>query len=326
MTNRSDIELGVREKPPRVSQADDFRLALIEGFSAAQKTLPPRFFYDARGSALFEEITKLPEYYLTRVEIGILHDYAAEIVADPAPDMALIEFGSGSSAKTELLLEQRPANLRAYIPIDVSSEALEEATTRLRRRFPQLRVTPLVTDFQHIEMLDLPTGAAVRLGFFPGSTIGNFSPREACALLSAMRVALADGRLIVGVDLRKDVETLLRAYNDERGVTAAFNLNLLVRANREVGADFDLDAFAHKAIFNPRESRIEMHIQSLKDQTVVAAGWRWRFAEGETIHTENSYKYSIEQFQELAQEAGWATRRVWCDEAKLFSVHELVGR
>lgn len=302
-----------------------FAAATLEGLGGAQKSLPCQFLYDERGSDLFEQITTVPEYYPTRTEIGILGRFVHEIVAETPAGAVLVEFGSGSSRKTEILLEAFD-KLAAYVPIDVSASALEEARVRLAKRFPALRVQPVVGDFRADLVLPEDLASRSRIGFFPGSTIGNFQPAEAVDLMRTMRASLGDdARLIVGVDLRKPLSALLPAYNDSAGITAAFNKNLLVRANRELGADFDLDGFAHAAIFNDRKSRIEMHLVSRQEQTVSLLGRRFAFRPGETIHTENSHKFSISDFQMLARASGWLPGRVWTDEAPLFSVHELVA-
>lgn len=305
--------------------ADEFASAVLDGLSMQHKTLPCRFFYDARGSELFEEITRLPEYYPTRTEAAILQAHAAEIADGVADGGVLVEFGSGSSLKTEILLRQLP-QLGAYISIDVSDSALNDATARLVGRFPALDVRPIVGDFSHPVALPADLAERHKTGFFPGSTIGNLTPVEAGRLLQVFRGVLSPGgRLIVGVDLKKDARRLVLAYDDAAGVTAAFNLNLLVRINRELGGTFDLDAFRHEAVYNPREGRIEMHLESTRDQEVKIRGRRIRFRARERIHTENSYKYSSGQFQELARSAGWLPRRMWTDDDKLFSVHELVS-
>jgi dimethylhistidine N-methyltransferase len=303
----------------------EFAASVIEGLSKPRKSLPCQFFYDARGSELFEEITCLPEYYPTRTEIAILDAHAAEIANRVDDGAVLVEFGSGSSRKTEILLSCLP-RLRAYVPIDVSESALEEAKQRLIKRFPALNVRPIASDFSRLLALPPDLAQPRKLGFFPGSTIGNFSPFAAITLLGAMRRLLApEGKLIVGVDLKKDARTLIRAYNDAAGVTAAFNLNLLTRINRELEGSFDLAGFRHEAIYDPREGRVEMHIVSMRDQAVRIRGMWFRFFAGETIHTENSYKYSIGQFQDIACSAGWLPGRVWTDDQNLFSVHELIS-
>ena len=301
-----------------------FAADALEGLGARQKTLPCQYLYDARGSELFEAITGVPEYYPTRTEIGILEASVIDIVADTPSGSVLVEFGSGSSRKTEILLAALD-KLAAYVPIDVSASALEDARERLSLRFPRLRVEPMVGDFRDPLRLPDDLASRPRLGFFPGSTIGNFRPGEAKALLCVMADALGPGgRLIIGVDLRKATAKLLPAYDDAAGVTAAFNKNLLARANRELGADFDLDGFRHEARFNGAESRIEMHLVSERAQTVRLLGRSFAFRPGESIHTENSHKYTVDAFQALAREACWAPCRVWTDAAGLFSVHEIV--
>jgi dimethylhistidine N-methyltransferase len=303
---------------------DEFSLSVIEGLSKTRKTLPCRYFYDARGSELFEEITRLPEYYPTRTEMGILAEHAAEITDGIGDGGLLVEFGSGSSLKTEILLD-RIAERIAYVPIDVSEAALADAKARLARRYPGLDVRTIVADFSGFVALPDDLASRRKTGFFPGSTLGNLAPKDARHLLAGFGRVLGDGgRLIIGIDLKKDPRTLVSAYNDAAGVTAAFNLNLLLRINRELGSTFDERAFRHEAIYDPREGRIEMHLVSKRDQEVELCGRSFNFRNGESIHTENSYKYTIEQFRELAGAAGWQPERVWTDAASQFSVHELV--
>lgn len=309
---------------PSAPGDESLRNRLLDGLSQPQKSLPCSFFYDARGSALFEEITAQPEYYPTRVETGILAARAEDIAAHAPPGCLLVEFGSGSSRKTEILLEALP-NLAAYVPIDVSPSALGEACARLGSRFPALRVLPTVGDFSATLALPSSLLKRPRLGFFPGSTIGNFAPTAACELLGSMARTLGPGaRLVIGVDLVKDSTRLVSAYNDAAGLTAKFNLNLLVRLNREMAATFDVGQFTHSAIYNEAEGRIEMYLVSLTEQVVEIGGHRVRFAENERIHTENSYKYTIARFQALAARASWHPRQAWTDAEDLFSVHELV--
>lgn len=304
---------------------DDFATAVLDGLSRPQKALPCRFFYDARGSELFEEITRLPEYYPTRAETAILDAHAAEMAQGVPAGGLLVEFGSGSSLKTEILLRQLP-RLGAYVCVDVSESALDDARKRLAERFPGLDMRPIVGDFSHPVAFPADLAGRAKTGFFPGSTIGNLTPAEAQRLLKVFRTGLApEGRLIVGVDLKKDARQLVLAYNDASGVTAAFNLNLLARINRELSGTLDLDGFTHEAVYNPREGRIEMYIKSRSSQEAGVCGRRFGFQAGERIHTENSYKYSIGQFQDLARSAGWQARRAWTDPAGLFSVHELVS-
>jgi len=317
----------VGERQQQRSAGDDeFAAAILDGLSRPHKTLPCRFFYDARGSELFEEITRLPEYYPTRTEMAILEQNAGEMTRTIPKDGVLVEFGSGSSRKTEILLRQLP-QLSTYVMIDVSSTALHEAKTRLAARFPFLEVLPIAGDFSRPITLPAHLAKRHKTGFFPGSTIGNLTPSEAANLLRVFQDALSPGgRLIVGVDLKKDARTLVRAYDDAAGVTAAFNLNLLARINRELGGTFDLTAFKHKAIYNPREGRIEMHLQSVNDQVATVCGRRFRFGAGEQIHTENSYKYTLGEFEALARSTNWLPQSVWTDRDSLFSVHELVSR
>jgi dimethylhistidine N-methyltransferase len=305
-------------------EKDDFAASVAAGLTAPCKSIPCRFFYDERGSILFEEITKQPEYYLTDAEISILEAQGREMV-DRSQGAALVEFGSGSSRKTEILIQNAPA-LFCYVPIDVSQSALSDAALRLRQKFPNLKIFPLLRDFT--DRIDFPQGFGERtkIGFFPGSTIGNFAPYEAVQLLRSMQRSLSPGgQLLVGVDLKKDVRLLLRAYNDAKGVTAEFNLNLLERINREVGANFELHGFRHEAIYNSSEGRIEMRLISMKNQTVYLLDHLIHFDAGESIHTENSYKYSIDEFRRLTRSAGWAPSRTWTDSRNLFALHELIS-
>jgi dimethylhistidine N-methyltransferase len=315
------------KRPPGAPEAvaDDFATAVLDGLSRPQKTLPCRFLYDAIGSELFEEITRLPEYYPTRTETAILEAHAAEMAAAVPAGGVLVELGSGSSLKTEILLRQLP-QLGAYVCIDVSESALAAARARLASRFPALDVRPIVADFARAVTFPADLAQRPKTGFFPGSTIGNLTPAAAVDLLAALRISLAPrGRLIVGADLKKDARRLHMAYNDVQGVTAAFNLNLLARINRELDGTFDLTAFRHEAIYNPREGRIEMHIRSMRRQVVSVLGRRVTFGADERVHTESSYKYTIAELRELGCSAGWEPGRVWTDEEKLFSVHELTG-
>lgn len=312
-----------RSAPARPSAA--LLAEVVAGLTASPKRLPPKLFYDAEGSRLFERITGLPEYYPTRTEIGILRGNAADIAALVPQGAALLEFGAGASTKVRVLLDVLPM-LGAYVPVDVSGEFLEAEAERLRRDIPALRVVPLVADFTQPFGLPASIAALPRAGFFPGSTIGNLDPPEAERFLRhAGRVLGPGAALIVGVDLVKDAGVLLAAYDDAAGVTAAFNLNVLARLNRELGADFVLDGFGHRACFDPVLSRIEMHLVSRWRQVVHVAGRTIAFAAGETIHTENSYKYGIEGFRALARRAGWRPAQVWTDAGRLFSVHALSG-
>ena len=298
---------------------DDVR----EGLSRPQKALSPKYFYDAAGSDLFEKITQLPEYYPTRTEIGILDGRGPEIAALLPAGAALVEFGSGSTVKLRRLLRHLD-KLAAYVPVDVSGEFLRAQAETLSADFPHLRVEPVVADFTRD--FDLPESLAglPRAGFFPGSTIGNFEPEEAEALLARFgRILGAGAHMIVGVDLVKDAKTLETAYDDAAGVTAAFNMNLLTRINRELAGRFDLDAFSHRAVFNRQASRIEMHLVARDAQDVAVGSDTFAFAAGESIHTESSYKYTVESFRALAERAGWRWIQVWTDADGLFSVHAL---
>jgi L-histidine Nalpha-methyltransferase len=293
------------------------------GLSRPQKALSPKYFYDAAGSDLFEAITRLPEYYPTRTEIGILDRSGPEIAALLPAHAALVEFGSGSTVKLRRLLEHLET-LAAYVPVDVSGTFLKSQAEALKADLPQLRVEPVVADFTRDFDLPHSLDGLPRAGFFPGSTIGNFEPAEAEGLLRRFGRILGEGaHMIVGVDLVKDAATLERAYDDAAGVTAAFNLNLLTRINRELAGRFDLDAFAHRAVFNPSASRIEMHLVSRNAQDVRVGSDTFAFAEGETIHTESSYKYTVATFRALAERAGWTWLKVWTDPQGLFSVHAL---
>jgi dimethylhistidine N-methyltransferase len=304
-----------------IGTQDTFAADVMAGLTAQPKTLPPKYFYDLAGSALFERITELPEYYPTRCEISILRDHAQAIAAMFPPGYALIEFGSGSSRKARILLGAS-ASVAAYIPVDISGDFLQQDLTQLERDLPHLVVHPLVADFTQPFAVPAELAALPRVGLFPGSTIGNFEPAEAAAFLRHIGQVLGAGALLlVGVDLVKDEAVLYRAYNDAEGVTAKFNMNLLARINRELGADFDLAAFEHRAFFNAEQSRIEMHLVSTKPQKVHLNGATIDFRRGESIHTENSYKYTIESFQALARGAGWSPAKVFSD--GLFAVHAL---
>jgi len=312
--------------PARASAFDrEFARDVLLGLSKTPKSLPCRYFYDRRGSALFEKITELHEYYPTRTEIAILRAHAGEIERRTSRGTALVELGSGSSRKTEILLESIDA-LNAYVAIDVSEAALSAALARLSRRFLRLRFHAIVADFSRHVTLPSQLEHDPKLGFFPGSTIGNLAPNGAVELLVRFRNLLApDGRLVIGVDLKKDASRLVRAYDDRKGVTAAFNLNILARINRELDGDFELAHFRHRALYDAHRGRIEMHLVSTREQSAAVLGHVFRFVRGESIHTENSYKYTIAEFQGLARAAGWPSLDAWTDEAGLFSVHQLAA-
>lgn len=305
--------------PPRSSFRDD----VLAGLSAPRKSIPCKYLYDARGAALFEEICRTPEYYPTRTEIGILRRAGPEIARLVGPGARVIEFGSGAGVKTRILLDALDAP-SMYIPVDISREQLREAAGALALRYPGIEVMAVCADYTADDFEgDLPRGGR-RLAFFPGSTVGNFEPDAAEDFLArCARLVGRGGGLLIGVDLVKDEATLDAAYNDAAGVTAAFSLNLLTRMNRELGADFDLARFEHEAFYAPRARRIEIYIRSLEDQVVRVAGRAFRFAAGERIHTEHSYKHTLESFRALAAAAGFAPVRAWTDDAGLFSVHLL---
>lgn len=297
---------------------------VVAGLSASSKAFPPKYFYDARGSALFDAICELPEYYLTRTELAMLDAVAPEMAERVGPRPAIIEYGSGSGRKTTVLVEAlRPA---AYVAIDISGEPLRDAASALAARFPGVRVLAVCADYTrapHLAALEA-LEARRRVVYFPGSTIGNFTVEDALVFLrNAREVAGPRGAMLVGVDLKKAPELLHAAYNDSRGVTAAFNLNLLARINRELGADFDLARFTHRAHYDEQAGRIEMHLVSTGEQKVSVAGRTFTLADGETIHTENSYKYSVQDFQRLARGAGFDPQHCWVDPQQLFSIHYL---
>ena len=304
-----------------VEEPSAFEVDVVEGLGATPKRIPAKYFYDAAGSQLFERITELPEYYPTRSEMQILQDHAADIAGLIPAGAALIEFGSGSSKKARILLRATP-KLTCYVPVDICGEMIEQEAAELRPDFPGLKVLPVVADICFpFELPAEAKAAPVRVGFFPGSTIGNFEPHEAAAFLrNAAHILGAGATLIVGADLIKDADILNAAYNDAAGVTAAFNLNLLTRINRALGGTFDLATFEHHAFYNRERSRIEMHLASLKRQKVKVAGKTVEFRAGETIHTENSYKYSYELLATLARGVGWRPAGVWADPRRYFSI------
>jgi dimethylhistidine N-methyltransferase len=302
---------------------ESFRDGLVAGLSRPRKEISCKFLYDERGSALFEAICETPEYYPTRTELQILEEAAPEIAALLGPECALVEFGSGNSRKVRTLLDAMAAP-RAYLPVDISRELLLQAAGGIAADYPRLDVIAVCADYTEAFRLPAVDGARRLAGFFPGSTIGNFVPEEAASFLRrAARTLGRGGFFLVGVDLKKDEETLNAAYNDRAGVTAAFSLNLLVRANSELGADFDLDGFEHEAFYAPGEGRIEIYLKSLAEQEVRVGRHRFRFRAGERIHTEYSYKYTVSEFRRLASSVGFRPRHCWTDEADLFSVHLL---
>jgi dimethylhistidine N-methyltransferase len=300
-----------------------FAADAVAGLTAPRKQLSPKYFYDAAGSQLFEDICQLPEYYPTRTEHKILRDNAAKFAALMPKDAALIEFGAGSAHKAKILLNAAP-QVTTYVPVDISAEFLVDEARRLERDIPRIGVFPVAADFTKAFEIPAAVRHRPRVGFFPGSTIGNFERPQAVEFLQqAARILGPDAVFIVGADRVKDEAVLHAAYNDAAGVTAAFNLNLLVRMNRELGADFDLDAFAHTAPFNREFARIEMHLESTQDQTVNLLGHAVKFRKGETIHTECSHKFTVESFTAMAQDAGWTAAEVISDERGYFSVYVL---
>ncbi len=303
--------------------------AAILGLTRQQKTLPAKLFYDEEGCRLLRLITELPEYYLTRTELALLAEVAPWVAAALPEAAVLVEYGASDETKADFLLRERDRAggpvFAAYVPIDMAVAALQQMQARLRRQHPTLRVHPLAADFTDAVVLPAEVFSSVyRLGFFPGSTIGNLDPPEVQGFLRQVRDTLGPAsRFLVGVDLRKDASVLVPAYDDAAGVTAAFNRNLLVRLNREAGADFDPEGFAHRAVWNDTQSRMEMHLVSRRDQVVHLAGHIVRFARGETIHTENSYKYAPERFAALAEAARWRIAAMWTDPARLFALYLL---
>ena len=309
-----------RPQPP-VTENAAFAADVLAGLAKTPKTIPAKYFYDEEGSRLFERITDLPEYYPTRSEIQILRDQGAEIAKLIPKGSALIEFGSGSSRKARVFLRAVPP-LAVYVPVDICGEMVEQEARELRPDFPRLKVKPVTADICF--PFELPTEAKAapqRIGFFPGSTIGNFEPHEAAAFLrNAAHILGTGATLIIGADLIKDTDVLKAAYNDAQGVTAAFNLNLLKRINRELGGNFKLDGFEHHAFYNRERNRVEMHLASHKRQKVKVAGECFDFRAGETIHTENSYKYTPESLGALARGVGWMPAGLWTDKANYFSI------
>lgn len=294
---------------------------VIEGLKSDPRTLPPKLFYDAVGAALFERICELPEYYLTRTELSILHSAVAEIAEMIGPRAALIEYGSGAGQKVRLLLDTLE-DPRAYVPVDISARQLADVAESLAAEYPRVEIKPVCADYTaRFELPSLPAGVNRRVAFFPGSTIGNFHPAHAAAFLSRVRTLIgSNGMLLLGVDRVKNHDVLHAAYNDAEGVTARFNLNLLERIVRETGAQIDVGSFEHHAFFNADASRIEMHLRSRVDQVCVVGDERIAFNAGETIWTESSYKYSDELFEALIAAAGFETARLWTDEDNKFWV------
>lgn len=311
--------------PDQAPLLSDDLVEIHAGLSQKEKTISPKFFYDDAGSKLFDAICELPEYYPTKTELGIMRSNMDEIASLIGEQASLIEFGSGSSLKTRALLDHLH-KLAAYVPVDISREHLLETADQIRSDYPAVEVLPVVADFT--QPFDLPSPKIMPLKnivYFPGSTIGNFSPGASHKLLKVMHhEAGENGAMLIGVDLQKDKTILERAYNDSRGVTARFNLNVLRRINREFDGTFDLNGFRHRAIYNEDAGRIEMYLDSLIDQSASVGGKAFRFAEGEAINTEHSHKYTIAGFAAMAQAAGFRVEKVWMDPEQLFSVQYCV--
>jgi dimethylhistidine N-methyltransferase len=308
------------DKKDEKSVFEDFEKDVLQGLKESQKTISSKYFYDERGSELFEEISNLDEYYLTDAEVEILKSHSDEISEAVGPNSLIIEFGSGSSTKTRLLLEKLE-EIAGYIPVDISRDFLFEEAEKLREEFPKLNITPLAADYTKPFELGVNGHASRRVIFFPGSTIGNFTPGQAKEFLfqSADLLGKGDG-LLIGVDLKKDREILEKAYNDSEGITAEFNKNLLKRINRELGGNFNLETFQHRAFYNDDKGRIEMYLVSLENQTVSVAGEEIDFKKGEMIHTENSYKYTVDEFEDLIS-ARYLLKSTWLDSEEQFSLH-----
>jgi dimethylhistidine N-methyltransferase len=321
MTRRSDEEPLLRDFEPA---REAFLAEALQGLQQTPRLLPCKYLYDAEGSKLFERICELEEYYPTRTELEIMRRHAGEMAEALGTDVMLVEYGSGSSAKTRLLLDHLPRPA-AYVPVDISREPLLEAASMLAMQYPDLEVLPVCADFTRRFALPEPSRAPRRTAvYFPGSTIGNFTRERAVALLAEVRALVGpSGAALVGADLVKSRHVLERAYDDAEGVTAAFNLNLLRRMNRELGADFDLDAFSHRAVWVEAEGRIEMHLVSAVDQTARVGDLTLHLERGERICTEHSHKYSLQGFAEMARWAGLDVARVWTDAERLFSVQLL---
>ena len=325
--NLINIEAGRDAGDSRPAENDawlgEFAQDMMRALASRPRSISPKYFYDEQGSHLFDRICELPEYYPTRTEVGILADKAGEIAAQMGPRAEIVEFGAGSLRKVRLLLDAMDSPAR-YLPIDISGEHLARSAAALQRDYPGLDVQPVVADYTQRLLLPatLP-GAGRRVGFFPGSTIGNFTPAEALHFLQVAGQVLRGGALLLGADLVKDPAVLHAAYNDSQGVTAAFNLNLLARANRELGTRFVLEHFAHSAFYNAPLQRIEMHLVSRRRQKIALGGECYEIDEGETLHTENSHKFTVEGLRALAVRAGFRPGPVWTDDAQLFSVHWL---
>lgn len=307
-----------------ISESSTFREDVLKGLCSIPKTIPSKYFYDERGSELFDAITRTPEYYPTRVEQSIMESNIDDIVDCIGRRSLFVELGSGSSSKTRIILDSI-AEPAGYVPIDISGDYLELVADQLRQRYPHLQIRPVAADYTGFFELPVDGLDYKRIvAYYPGSTIGNFKPEHALLFLKKIRGIVGDGgALLIGVDLLKTRDVLEAAYNDEAGVTAEFNLNLLRRINRELDANFVVEAFRHRAVLNEDESRIEMHLVSNTDQTVSVEGTPISFTDGEYIYTESSYKYTVETFVDLAVSAGFRSRKLWLDDQRYFSIHFL---
>lgn len=310
--------------PVGIVDSEGFRLDVCAGLRQRQRSIPPKYFYDAQGSALFGQICETAEYYLTRTETAILDKHSAEMMGLISQPCALVEFGCGSAVKTPLLLRHLDSS-SVCVLIDICKPQLEQTEARLAAQFPNIKIFAVCADYTQLQALPLPISSGLRpVIFFPGSTIGNYTPEEAQQLLhKAAKLIGPNGSMLIGVDCKKEPVILNAAYNDKAGLTKAFNLNLLVRIERELGAKLEPDGFAHYAYYNPVPGRVEMHLVSRFDQVIRISGEEFWIGEGESIQTENSYKYWPDEFQDLAKSAGWDTEMVWTDADKFFSIHLL---
>ena len=311
---------GIEWDAPQAAENEQFAADLCEALQRSPKAISPKYFYDETGSRLFERICDLPEYYPTRTELGLLQAHAADMAAQFGPQVQLVEYGAGALRKVRLLLDAMPRDSVQFVPVDISGSHLLAACESLAADYPGLAIEPLVADFTQPHTLPPCPAGARRVGFFPGSSIGNFAPEEALAFLRMAAAELTGGGLLIGIDLVKDEATLHAAYNDAAGVTAAFNLNLLARARQHLGADFPEGAFEHLAFYNPAYRRIEMHLRASRPLTLRLGGMAYAFDEGETLHTEHSHKYTVEGFQAMAAKAGFEPGAVWTDLNRWFAV------
>lgn len=312
---------GIEWREPRASaETEQFAADLHAALSRAPKAISPKYFYDEAGSRLFERICDLPEYYPTRTELSLLQTHAADMTAQMGAQVQLVEYGAGALRKVRLLLDRMPRDSVQFVPVDISGPHLLSACDGLATDYPGLSIQPLVADFTRPHALPPCLDGMRRVGFFPGSSIGNFTPAEADAFLRLAAAELAGGGLLIGIDLEKDRDVLHAAYNDAAGVTAAFNLNVLDRAKKELGAEFPTEGFEHLAFYNPAYRRIEMHLRATQPLTLQLGGETYAFHEGETLHTEHSHKYTVSGFQAMAARAGFKPGKVWTDENGWFAV------